>query len=95
MQQEVRVGHVHASVNNPVWRCVCGAGVSSFLVFVPSKSLSLGGPNRGQVVAVLVLGPEAEPLLVGFLFLLFGSLPLPRTPCSKTGEREKARQHTV
>lgn len=83
----MRVERVHVSVNNPVRRCVCGAGVSSFLVFVPSKSLLLGSPNRGQVVAVLVLGPEAQPLLVGLLFLLFGSVPLPRTPCRKTGEK--------
>lgn len=32
------------------------------------------------MVAVLVLGPETQPLLVGFLFLLFVSLSLPRTP---------------
>lgn len=79
------------SVNNPVWMrgCVfirvgvCGAWVSSFVVFVPSKSLFffffflLAGSKRGEVVAVLVLSPEAQPLLVGLLLLVFGPLALP------------------
>lgn len=75
----------HMSVNNPVWMRVCGAWVSSFVVFVPSKSLCflflffflLAGSKRGEVVTVLVLSPEAQPLLVRLLLLVFGPLALP------------------
>lgn len=62
---------------------VCGAWVSSFVDFVPSESLSLSflfllaGSKRGEVVAVLVLSPEAQPLLVGLLILVFGPVALP------------------
>ncbi len=110
-QQEAQRQCDHISVNNPVWmrECVfirvgvCGAWVSSFVVFVPSESLSLSlfyffllaGSKRGEVVAVLVLSPEAQPLLVGLLILVFGPVALPRTAYSKTDRKSKLIFETV
>lgn len=54
----------------------------------------LAGSKRGEVVAVLVLSPEAQPLLV-WLLLVFGPVALPRTAYNKTDRKSKFIFETV